>query len=146
MITIKEYADSRKKTPQSVYRMIDNHKSELKGCIKVKNGVKNITPKGVKLLDEFSQERIKVVEVNNIVSEDFEEELNTLREKVISLQDKVQGLQDEVIRLQKKETGYLTQINQLLIEQQKPKGLKAVWNGLFNKNTGNSQKVDTEGQ
>ncbi len=138
MITVKEYANSRQITPQSVYGLINRHKTELKDCIVKKKGVKNITPKGVEILDKLKADKMEIVESTVIIDNQLEDELKRLREKVEKLQDEKEVLQAEIIKLKDNENSYLQQLlevkEQLLIEQQKPKKEKSFLQKLFNKN------------
>ena len=160
-ITIKEYADSRGKSVQSVYQQLKGKRtnsiisSHIKEKIVNNKKTKVLDDVAIKILDEASNTSVQILEENNKQKE-YEEaikQVNSLKEEndklknlLVSIQNKLIDTQTLLIEEPKKTQDLYIELNSVNKENQDLKDEiiklkeelnneknKSFWSKLFNK-------------
>lgn len=116
-ITLKEYADSRGVSYESVRQMVARHEAELEGHISKQHNVRYIDNAGAEMLNEWR--KIGQVVVYRQEKADYVKELEAqvqeLREELLKRVSLIESLQAKIIELQiEKEAG-----TKLLLDKQR---------------------------
>lgn len=133
MLSVKEYAESRGKSVQSVYKQMKGKENskELEGHIHERkyNGkpVKVLDEVAIEVLDNASMQTIQVIEQNN-----DKEELELLREENKNLLIKVAELQDLLLK-EKDIVRELKDEKIALLEQKTEEPTKKKWSWFWKK-------------
>ena len=139
MVTVKEYAEMRGKSVQSVYKQMKSKENAvgLEGHIHVRRvnnkDVKFLDEEGVKVLDEASNHSIQV-----ILETDDKERIARLEEEKQALLNQIASIQNELIQTQKALSAEKDSVKQLQAEkialleakQEEPEK-KSFWQRLF---------------
>ena len=128
MITVKEYADSRNKSVQAVYKQLhrEKNRTRLEGHLLKQNRMTYLDEEAIKILDE-SQNVSIVLNVRDELSEyknrveSLIESNNQLRDQQDFLKNKIINLQDELKVKTEQMTSLLLENNEktFLLEQKK---------------------------
>lgn len=103
MVTIKEYAESRGKSVQSVYKQMRSKENAaaLNGHIIIQKfnnkDVKFLDDEAVRVLDAASSQSVQVIELSN-----DKEQIETLKQEKEALLLKIAELQDQLIKKNEK--------------------------------------------
>lgn len=108
MVTIKQYADSRGVSPQSVYKLLKTHTKALEGLFTKERRRTLLTDDAVKYLDSVKESHPQVIEVTTC-KEDIERlttenkllliKVNELQERLLESNEVIANLQQEKIHL-----------------------------------------------
>lgn len=167
MITVKEYAESRNKSVQAVYKQLqrDKNKQRLEGHLFKQDRTTYLDEDAIKILDEsqnvaivladqkqkneISEYKLKVEELTK-VNDKLRDEQDLLKNKIINLQDelKVKTEQMTTLLLENKEKTLLLeqkdeQINQIVELKSEIERLKKENDHLLEKET---VQIKSEGQ
>lgn len=139
LITVKEYAENKGKSVQSVYQQMkrkDNSK-KLEGHIVVKRvgnkETKFLDTVAVEILDEASRQAPQVImeTMDKERIEELEAENKLLVQKIVELQDQLIKKTEKIELLQEANILLLEQKQERMQEQEEVK--KGFWNRIFSK-------------
>lgn len=103
LLTVKEYAELRGKSVQTVYKQIRRHHKEVKNYLRKKNGATCITARGVEILDGFKPtKQTEIIATTPSLESELEEtrqKLQDLQEKVIAVYAEKDAIQKQLMEL-----------------------------------------------
>ena len=96
MISIKDYAEQKGVTTQAVYKQLQTHSVELKGCIVKQGRTRYLTDEAVAILNQFRESSPQVIERTNDreLIEQLRMENKNLLIKIAAQADKIADLSD----------------------------------------------------
>jgi len=124
MITIKEYAERKGVSHQSVYKQLQTHADELAEFIVTKGRTRYLTDEAIGILEQYRETNPQVVEKTNYQEkiEDLEREIEIMRKNQLILEHEKAALSMELKEAYKEKAEQAKLIadaeaNKLLIEQ-----------------------------
>lgn len=96
MISIKDYAEQKGVTTQAVYKQLQTHSVELKGCIVKQGRTRYLTDEAVAILNQYRESSPQVIERTNDreLIEQLRMENKNLLIKIAAQADKIADLSD----------------------------------------------------
>lgn len=96
MISIKDYAEQKGVTTQAVYKQLQTHSAELKGCIVKQGRTRYLTDEAVAILNQYRESSPQVIERTNDreLIEQLRMENKNLLIKIAAQADKIADLSD----------------------------------------------------
>lgn len=125
MITVKEYADSRNKSVQAVYKQLrrEKNKRRLEGHLIKKNRMTYLDEEAIKILDEG--QNVSIILVDQETKNEEKDELSEYKDRVANLietnnklRDQQDLLKNKIINLQDELKVKTEQMTSLLLENQ----------------------------